>query len=236
MSFDQQRLNILIVEDETNLGETLKEYLVLKGHDVSLGRSVSESKEYFSQQKFHVVLMDINLPDGDGIELAKDFRAIDQNFVLLFLSAQNDPETKYLGLELGAEDYITKPFDLRELNLRLKRIFQNKQKFDQMQSEIQIGSLVIYFSRFQLKSGDGEILNLSQKECSILELLYTNRNDVISRDEIIQKVWGEDVFPSNRTVDNYIVKLRKWLETDEQEIGKITSIRGVGYSLTIKEN
>jgi two-component system alkaline phosphatase synthesis response regulator PhoP len=179
--------------------------------------------------------MDINLPDGDGLSLAQEFREINQNFVLLFLSAQNDPETRYQGLELGAEDYITKPFDLRELNLRLNRILESSQRFELMKSEIQLGSLKIMFSRFQVTDGFGTIINLSQKECSILELLYNHRDDVVSRDEIIDKIWGEDSFPSNRTVDNYIVKLRKWLESDPKGLAQIKSIRGVGYTLTTKE-
>ena len=232
-----QRLSILIVEDEKNLGETLKEYLLAKGHNVVLAITAQEAKEAFTTlPPFNVILMDINLPDGNGIDLAKKLRAQNSHFVLLFLSAQNDPETKYQGLELGAEDYITKPFDLRELNLRLSRIFQNKEKFERQKSEIQLGRLTILFSQFQVIDAFKNTIHLSQKECSILELLYTNKNLVISRDEIIRKVWGENSFPSNRTVDNYIVKLRKWIETDPEPKASITSIRGIGYSFKYKEN
>jgi two-component system alkaline phosphatase synthesis response regulator PhoP len=230
-----ESLSILIVEDEKNLGETLMEYLQAKGHLVNLAETAQSAKNFFiNDENINVILMDINLPDGNGIDLAKELRLVRTNFVLLFLSAQNDPETKYLGLELGAEDYITKPFDLRELNLRLSRIFKNQKKYDSLKSEIKIGDLKIYFSRFQIIDGQNNTINLSQKECSILELLYTNRNKVISRDEVIEKVWGEGSFPSNRTVDNYIVKLRKWIETDLSKVASITSVRGVGYSLNIK--
>jgi two-component system alkaline phosphatase synthesis response regulator PhoP len=229
-------LSILIVEDEKNLGNTLKEYLIAKGHEVSHAETVESAKQIFLQTTgLDVILMDINLPDGNGIDLAKELRSLSTNFVLLFLSAQNDPETKFQGLELGAEDYITKPFDLRELNLRLSRIFKNRIKLDNLGSEINIGVLKIRFSSFQLVDGNKNEINLSQKECLILELLYTNKNKVISRDEIIQKVWGEDSFPSNRTVDNYIVKLRRWIETDSSSTASITSVRGVGYSFNIKK-
>lgn len=230
-----ERLTILIVEDEKNLGDTLKDYLEAKGHDVEHVETAASALETFKRRDdIAVVLMDINLPDGNGIELAKDFRRVSTKFVLLFLSAQNDPETKYQGLELGAEDYITKPFDLRELNLRLSRIFSNQQRLEQQQKVIQLGKLKILFSQFQIIDANGKIINLSQKDCSILELLYTNKNDVVSRDKIISSVWGEDAFPSNRTVDNYIVKLRKWIETDSSSLASIVSIRGVGYSFKIK--
>jgi two-component system alkaline phosphatase synthesis response regulator PhoP len=230
----KESLSILLVEDEINLGETLCDYLNTKGHKVELAKTRAEAQKLFSD-KFHVILMDINLPDGDGLTLAKEFRQINQNFVLLFLSAQNDPETKYQGLELGAEDYITKPFDLRELNLRLNRILQSSQRYELMKSEIKLGNLKIMFSRFQVMNGDGQLINLSQKECSILELLYNNKDEVVSRDDIINQIWGEDSFPSNRTVDNYIVKLRKWLESDSEGFAQIKSVRGVGYTLTTKE-
>ena len=227
-------LNILMVEDEDNIGETLKDYLSLKGHIILHARTVREAKDFFyNEKKINVVLMDINLPDGNGISLAKEMRSFRLDFVLLFLSAQNDAETKYKGLELGAEDYITKPFDIRELNIRLSRIFENQEKFKRMKEEIILGSLKIYFSRFFVIDGNGLILNLSQKEISILEILYTNMNEVVSRDDIIEKIWGQDVFPSNRTVDNYIVKLRKWLETDHLNPARINTIRGVGYCFTI---
>ncbi len=230
-------LNILIVEDEINLGDTLKDYLCSKGYNVFHSSTASCAKEQFSSKSFNLVLMDINLPDGNGIDLAKEFRDSNKNFVLLFLSAQNDPETKYRGLELGAEDYITKPFDLRELNLRLSRIFSTQEVLKKMESEITIGDIKILFSQFLIIRPDGSKINLSQKECSILQILYTNKETVISRDQIIEQVWGKDSFPSNRTVDNYIVKLRKSLETNHNESCQINSIRGVGYSLNIlKEN
>lgn len=230
-------LNILIVEDEENLGETLYDYLDSKGFNCKLAQTYSEASKTFNSPDFSadVVLMDINLPDGNGLDLAKEFRSVRQNFVLLFLSAMNDPETKFEGLNLGAEDYITKPFDLRELNLRLNRIIENKLRFEKQKDEIILDDLKIWFTRYEVQSGTGEIIKLSQKECAILELLYENKNNVVSRDEIIESVWGKDSFPSNRTVDNYIVKLRKWIETSKSDMATISSIRGIGYQFKIKE-
>jgi len=226
-------LSVLIVEDETNLGDTLCDYLESKGYNCKLATSFEEAKNLFSNIDFNpnVILMDINLPDGNGLDLARKFREERKDFVLLFLSALNDPDTKLEGLELGAEDYITKPFDLRELNLRLNRILENKIRFEDQDQEITIGKLKIWFTRYEVKDGHDQIIQLSQKECAILELLYFNKNTVVSRDDIIEKIWGENSFPSNRTVDNYIVKLRKWIETAEDSTIKISTVRGIGYKL-----
>lgn len=226
-------LNILIVEDEPNLGSTLHEYLQAKGFNCDLATTAAKARElFFEASGPAVVLMDIGLPDGNGIELANEFRAHRKDFVLLFLSALNDPDTKLQGLELGAQDYITKPFDLRELMLRLDRILKTTEKFKDFLDEIQLGALRIWFKRYEVADAQGNILSLSQKECAILELLYESMPSVVSRDQIINNVWGKESFPSNRTVDNYIVKLRKWTETSTDV--KITSVRGIGYRLEIR--
>jgi two-component system alkaline phosphatase synthesis response regulator PhoP len=228
-------LNILIVEDEENLGITLKEYLESQGHFPIWADNGKDALKLFNDKNFNLVLMDIGLPDTDGISLAKKFRELKKNYFLIFLSAQNDPETKVQGLEIGAEDYITKPFALKELMFRLKKILKTKEDYDELPEVIEHGNLKIWFRRFEVQDASGKIINLSQKECAILELLYKRKNEAIERDEIIEKIWGEDKFPSNRTVDNYIVKLRKWCETDNNQILDIQSIRSIGYKLTIKE-
>jgi DNA-binding response OmpR family regulator len=227
--------HILIVEDEQNLGKTLSTYLSGLGHTCQWADHPRLAMEYFNEKKPDVVLMDIGLPEISGLELAKKMRK-KSNFVLLFLSAYNDPETKLEGLEIGADDYITKPFALKELTLRLERIL----KFQNIQSglpeEISIGKLKIYFKSYRLIDAQGAQINLGQKECAILQLLYKNQNNVISREEIIDEIWGEEAYPSSRTVDNYIVGLRRWCESDKDGQMAIESIRGVGYKLAIKGN
>ena len=225
---------ILIVEDEINLGETLNDFFNSNDFKTVHAQNCQEAKALFKENQPEIILMDIGLPDGDGIELAKEFRQINKELIILFLSAMNDPETKFKGLEMGAQDYITKPFDVRELKLRLSRILSNKSKREEHTDEIQIGDLKVWFKRFEVLNGSAEVISLSQKECLILELLYSNINNVVSRDEIIDKIWGENSFPSNRTVDNYIVNLRKWLETSKEQKAKITSIRGIGYKFELK--
>lgn len=226
-------LNILIVEDEHNLGITLSEYLQGLGHNAHWARDGKSALEKFQTTQFNVLLMDIGLPDTNGLDLARHLRTIRKDFVLLFLSAQNDPETKVAGLEIGADDYITKPFALKELTLRLNRILNSQKELERFPDEISHGPLKIWFKRFEVEDAEGNLIPLSQKECAILELLYIKKNEAVNRDEIIEKIWGEDKFPSNRTVDNYIVKLRKWCETDNKKHIEIQSIRGIGYKLVL---
>lgn len=226
--------SVLIVEDETNLGETLQDFLNANDFNVTHASNCLIAREIFQSSQPQIVLMDIGLPDGDGIELAREFRERNKELIILFLSALNDPETKFKGLEMGADDYITKPFDVRELLLRLNRIMQNKLKREEYTDEIEIGELKVWFKRFEAQDANGNISALSQKECLILEMLYSRKNEVISRDEIIDKVWGENSFPSNRTVDNYIVSLRKLLESSKLNQARIVTIRGIGYKLEMK--
>jgi two-component system alkaline phosphatase synthesis response regulator PhoP len=229
-------LKLMIVEDEVNLADTLYDYFSSKNHQCVLARNAAQAKEHFQTFQPQVILMDINLPDGNGIDLARKFRAEKKDFIILFFSALNEPSTKVAALELGAEDYITKPFDLRELNLRLGRILEWQSKLFKSEDELRFGNLIIWFKKYQVQDGLGNIIDLSQKECAILELLYQQRNEVVSRDEMIDKIWGTDAFPSNRTIDNYIVKLRKWTDSDPQHNLKIQSIRSIGYKLLIKGN
>lgn len=226
-------LNILIVEDEENLGITLSEYLKALGYECFWARNAKSARELFKSEKPSVILMDIGLPDGNGLEVAREFRKTRKDFVLLFLSALNDPEIKVEGLEIGADDYITKPFALKELTLRLSRILNSQTEINKLPEEINHGPLKIWFKRYEVQDAKGEIISLSQKECAILELLYKRKNEAINREEIIEKIWGEDKFPSNRTVDNYIVKLRKWCESDSAKHLDIQSIRSIGYKLTV---
>jgi DNA-binding response OmpR family regulator len=226
---------ILIVEDDHNLGETLQLYLSSKWPQCYLARSGQRARELFQEHHPHIILMDIGLPDTNGLILAKEFFHLHQNFRLLFLSAQNDPIIRVEGLEIGADDYLAKPFELRELSLRLERILRVHQHLQVFPDCICIGSLQIFFKRFELIDGQKQKILLSQKECGILQLLFTKKNQVIDRNEIIDHIWGEDSFPSERTVDNYIVKLRRWCESDLEGHVKIQSIRGIGYKLSVDE-
>jgi len=229
-------LPLLLVEDEPNLGKTLRDYLRSKKYKVELAITCAEAREKFKSLVPAIAILDIGLPDGSGIDLAREFRKERKDCVLLFCTALNDPYLRVEGLELGAEDYITKPFELKELTLRLDRILRSREFTLHNPDEMHFGKLIFWPKRFEIQDGAGEISSLGQKECAILELFLERKNEVVSRDEMIESIWGENSFPTNRTIDNYIVKLRKWSESDVAGLVRITSVRGIGYKLELKGN
>lgn len=229
-------LSVLLVEDEKNLGETLRDYLRSKKFNVELAINCAEAREKFQEFKPTIVILDIGLPDGDGVSLAREFRQKRKDCVLLFCTALNDPSLRVEGLELGAEDYITKPFELKELTLRLDRILKSRQVTLHNPDEYRFGKLIFWPKRFEIQDAMGTISSLGQKECAILELLIEKKNEVVARDEMIESIWGENSFPTNRTIDNYIVKLRKWADSDTDGEIHITSVRSIGYKLEWKGN
>ena len=226
-------LSVLLVEDEANLGQTLRDYLRAKKFSVELAPTCADARVKFKELAPAIVIMDIGLPDGDGITLAREFRNRRKDCVLLFCTALNDPTLRVEGLELGAEDYITKPFELKELTLRLDRILKSRSITMHNPDEFKFGKLIFWPKRFEIQDGSGLILPLGQKECAILELLLERKNEVVARDEMIESIWGENAFPTNRTIDNYIVKLRKWADSGDGSV-IITSVRGIGYKLEVK--
>lgn len=228
-------MSVLLVEDEPNLGQTLRDYLRAKKFKVELADSLASARKIFAELSPAIAILDIGLPDGSGMSLAREFRKQKKDCVLLFCTALNDPSLRVEGLELGAEDYITKPFELKELTLRLDRILKSRRMHLHNPDEYHFGKLTFWPKRFELKDASGEIMPLGQKECAILELLLEKKNEVVARDEMIESIWGENSFPTNRTIDNYIVKLRKWADSDTAGDLKITSIRGIGYKLEWKE-
>ena len=222
---------ILIVEDEENLGITLKDYLNENNYECVWVKSIEEAESVLNKT-FHCFILDIGLPDGSGLSLAKRILNSDKDAKIIFLSAQNSPDIKLEGLELGAADYMTKPFRLKELLLRIKKIPVQNKLTDSM--TITFGPLKFTPQTFEIEDANNLKINLSDRENKILSLLISNKNKVISRDQIIEEIWGEDSYPSNRTVDNYIVKFRKWTDTANDYV-EIQNIRGVGYKFLIKK-
>jgi two-component system alkaline phosphatase synthesis response regulator PhoP len=227
-------LSVLIVEDEPNLGQTLRDYLRAKKFEVELAINCHDARIKFKDGIPAIVILDIGLPDGDGISLAREFRDKRKDCVLLFCTALNDPTLRVEGLELGAEDYITKPFELKELTLRLDRILKSRIVSQDNPEEYKFGKLIFWPKRFELQDASGIITPIGQKECAILELLILKKNEVVARDVMIESIWGENSFPTNRTIDNYIVKLRKWADSDPDSTVQITNVRGIGYKLELK--
>lgn len=221
---------ILLVEDETNVGATLSERLLQEGYQVEWVKNGAQALREFSN-KWDLVLMDVGLPDTSGFDLVAKLRELSPLTAVLFLTAMGNPEDRVKGLELGAEDYVVKPFHLKELLLRIKGILKRVGFLRESEEDkVKIGNALVQFSKFQAFS-EGESHRLTHKECALMKLLYEQKGKVVSRDEILNRVWSVDEYPSPRTVDNFILKLRKIVEIDPEDPKCIRSIRGVGYQL-----
>jgi two-component system alkaline phosphatase synthesis response regulator PhoP len=180
-------------------------------------------------------VLDVGLPDGNGFELARELRAAVPQAAIIFLTAHGNPEERVRGLELGADDYISKPFHFRELLLRIQNCLKRAQDLAELPGEmrgvVRIGRARVDFERFSAEVA-GTHHPLTHKECAVLALLAGRVGKAVSRDEILDKAWSADEFPTSRTVDNFIVRLRRLVEPDADEPRVIRSIRGVGYLLT----
>ena len=226
---------LLVVEDERNVGVTLAERLEGAGFEVTLAESAAKARLAWRAAPPQLVLLDVGLPDGNGFLLARELRAEVPQSAIIFLTAHGNPEDRVRGLELGADDYLTKPFHFRELLLRIQNCLKRAQELvevpDGLPSRVRIGRALVDFERFAAEV-DGEMQTLTHKECAVLRLLASRAGKAVSRDEILDRAWSADEFPTSRTVDNFIVRLRKLVEADAGEPRVIRSIRGVGYLLT----
>ena len=226
---------LLVVEDERNVGETLAERLRAAGFRVTLAPSAARARQAWQAQAPQLVLLDVGLPDGNGFELSRELRAAVPQAAIIFLTAHGNPEDRVRGLELGADDYLTKPFHFRELLLRIQNCLKRAQDLaavpGEMRGVVRIGRARVDFERFSAEVA-GTQHALTHKECAVLRLLASRVGKAVSRDEILDKAWSAEEFPTSRTVDNFIVRLRRLVEPDIDEPKVIRSIRGVGYLLT----
>lgn len=209
---------ILLVEDDASLGATLKERLEKEMYQVVWARSKKESVAEVQKLGFDLYIFDVGLPDGTGFELARELPI--KPFI--FLTAQGDAESRLEGYELGAEEYIPKPFHLRELLLRVRHVLENHQPA----KTLEIGNVRVNFESFTF-ARDGHEESVASKDLLLLKLLVEQSPRVVSRDQALNTLWGEDNFPSNRTVDNAVLRLRTSLGDNVSPC--IESVRGIGY-------
>jgi two-component system, OmpR family, alkaline phosphatase synthesis response regulator PhoP len=235
MTMDMSKPSILIVDDEENLLEALKLNLELEGYEISTAGDGAEALRKVDQEYFDLIILDVMLPELDGISVCENIRVKHLDVPILMLSAKSSGADRVMGLKKGADDYLTKPFNLEELLLRVRKLIdKNKRMHDKstVGDSYTFGANTIDFSAQEAKNFRQETLPLSKKESMLLKLLIENRNQVVSREKILQAVWGYQVFPTTRTIDNFILNFRKYFEPDPREPVYFHSIRGVGYKFT----
>jgi two-component system alkaline phosphatase synthesis response regulator PhoP len=225
---------ILLVEDEENLRSTIALNLELEGYDVQCAINGKEALQKFKGQRFDLVVLDIMLPEINGLDVCREMRKENRNVFILFLSARSMGSERIEGLKAGADDYLSKPFNLEELLLRIEILLKRK---PQMTGAMNINSVSINgrninFETYQFITTDGKSESLSKKETLLLKLLIEKKNQVVSRDEILEQVWGYETFPTGRTIDNFILAFRKYFETDPSKPKHFISVRGVGYKFS----
>ena len=231
MSTERKR-SILLVEDEENLHEALKLNLELEDYDVTSAFDGAAALKAVEGEYFDLIIMDVMLPEMDGIAVTETIRLSNNEVPILILSAKNSSADRVLGLKKGADDYLTKPFNLEELLLRVNKLI-NKNKKLQDKSTVgdtyTFGGSTIDFKGQEATKSTGEKIPLSKKETMLLKLLIENKNEVVPREKILQSVWGYNVYPTTRTIDNFILNFRKYFEDDSRNPKYFHSVRGVGY-------
>lgn len=227
--------SILLVEDEENLRDTLRLNLELEGYEVTVSGDGADALQKVRERHFDLVVLDIMLPEIDGIAVCETIRLRDGDLPILMLSARSASGDRVLGLRTGADDYLTKPFHLEELLLRVEKLIARgrvQQEKQPSEAVYRFGGNTVDFNAQEAVNARGERISLSQKESMLLKLLIANRNQVVSRERILQSVWGYHVFPTTRTIDNFILNFRKYFEEDSRLPRHFHSVRGVGYRFT----
>lgn len=227
--------SILLVEDEENLQEALKLNLELEGYEVSSCFDGAQALKMVAQEHFDLIILDVMLPEIDGIQVCETIRLNNTELPILILSAKNSSADRVLGLKKGADDYLTKPFNLEELLLRVDKLLKKSEQLllkQPLPDMYEFGKNKIDFKAAEAFNKNGLKFELTKKELMLLKLLIENKNDVVTREKILQAVWGYNVYPTTRTIDNFILNFRKYFEEDSRNPRYFHSARGVGYKFT----
>jgi two-component system alkaline phosphatase synthesis response regulator PhoP len=223
---------ILLAEDEESLRELIELNLELEGYHVDSVIDGKAALEKTKQAHYNLAILDVMLPLLDGFAVCESIRLENQELPIIFLTAKNTSADRVLGLKLGADDYLAKPFNLEELLLRVQALIKRGLDRSVKSSELQsyhFGDNKIDFAQYTISTFRGEMITLTKKEIQLLKLLIDRKGEVVSRKQILEKVWGYDIFPSTRTIDNYILSFRKYFEKNPREPEFFFSIRSVGY-------
>lgn len=227
-----EKINILYVEDDETLAFVTKDHLELKGYHITHCKDGEQAINCFEGSKFDLCLLDVMLPKKDGFELAKEIRHIDPAVPILFLTAKSLKEDRLQGFEIGGDDYITKPFSIEELIMKIN-VFLRRRQVSGVKSpskELEIGKFKLHPGELLLEKGSFK-KQLTQKECDVLVYFATRPNTLITRTEILKEVWGQDDYFMGRSMDVFISKIRKYLSGDPEI--RIQNVHGVGFKLEV---
>ena len=230
---DKQQTRLLLAEDDRNLGNILKNYLEAKGYSTTLCVNGQEATDAFARKEFDFCILDIMMPVKDGFAVASEIRAVNKKIPILFLTAKTLQEDKLKGFEIGADDYITKPFSMEELLLRMHAILRRTDETTKpvgAENIYTIGIFTFDYNRQTLISKNKEH-KLTSKEAGLLRLLCTHANEVLDRPTALNEIWNDDSYFNARSMDVYIVKLRKYLKGDPRV--ELLNVHGVGFKLVM---
>ena len=230
------KIKILIVEDDPNLGKILFEYLDAKNFDISLAIDGEEGLEKFLNNTWDLLLLDVMMPKKDGFSLAKDIRKVDQDIPIIFLTAKSQKDNIIKAFKLGADDYLTKPFSIEELLVRIEAILKRVPEKDmkELSDEFNLGSYTYIHNQNLLIDKDKKKFSLTTKENELLKLFCLNINNKVERNAALIKIWGDDSYYNARSMDVYIAKLRKHMKLTDKNV-KIMTLHGYGFKLFASE-
>jgi DNA-binding response OmpR family regulator len=225
---------ILVVDDEQNMRTGLKDNLEFEGYEVDTANDGEQGLKKILDNSYSLIILDVMMPKKSGFDVCKEVRKAGFTTPIILLTAKGEEIDKVVGLEIGADDYVTKPFSLRELLARVKAILRRGENLvmDEAVHEVRIGKLEVNFNGYKATSKNKDV-QMSHKEFEILHYLWKKRNSTVSRDDLLTEIWGYDENPTTRTVDNFILKLRQKVEADANHPQVILTVHGIGYKLVI---
>jgi len=229
-----ERARILVVDDEIHLADGIRENLAAEGYEAEVAHDGEDGLAKVLTQNFDLVLLDVMMPKMDGLKLCEEIRRHGLQTPVLFLTVKGDSKDRIRGLEAGGDDYLAKPFHLKELLLRVTAILRRSDWYRHSQATLAFGGNEIDFRTYHAHSWDGTEHALTHKEAMILKVLAEHSGAIVPREEILDVVWGYEVFPSTRTIDNFIVRLRKRFERNAEAPEHFHTVRGVGYRFTLE--
>ncbi len=223
---------ILVIDDEEHLAAGIRENLQAEGYQADVAHNGAQGLAKVHAGVFDLILLDVMMPELDGLRVCEEIRAAGLQTPVLFLTVKGEPADRIRGLEAGGDDYLAKPFHLKELLLRVAAILRRTDWYNQSTASLSFGGNEIDFRTYHARAWDGSEHALTHKEAMIMKMLAEHLGAIVPREDILDKVWGYEVFPSTRTIDNFIVRLRRRFERDPEAPEHFHTVRGVGYRFT----